>query len=155
MLLRCFVFDGEPEAVQAMAGCGAPWVVAMASNTIWGQRDWHPRITRALEMAPANTKLLLPTLNAPAPDWQEAGPGHADYFAHRAQAPKSPIGVIPVVTAIDVTRETSPAVPVCAVVRAHDAQALLSPGYAGVHERARKLGRVLLISDLYLVQRSA
>lgn len=150
MLLRCFVFDGEPEAVAAMQSCGAPWVVAMASNTIWGQRDWHPRIARALELAPKDTRLLLPTLNAPAPDWQEAGPDSADFFAHRKAADGAPF-----VTAIDVTRESELAAPVCAVVRAKDAPALLSAGFAGVHDRARKLGRVLLISDLYLVQRRA
>ena len=150
MLLRCFVFDGEPEAVAAMYGCGAPWVVAMASNTIWGQRDWHPRIARALDLAPRDTRLLLPTLNAPAPDWQEAGPDSPDFFAQRKHADGAPF-----VTAADVTREPDPAAPVCAVIRAKDAPVLLGPGFAGVHERARKLGRVLLISDLYLVQRRA
>lgn len=150
MLLRCFVFDGEPETVGAIYSCGAPWVVAMASNTIWGQRDWHPRIARALDLAPKDTRLLFPTLNAPAPDWQEAGPDSADYFAHRKRADGAPF-----VTAIDVTRETVLGVPACAVIRAKDAPALLGPGFADVHERARKLGRVFLISDLYLVQRRA
>ncbi len=141
-MIQCFVFDGEPETLDAMASCGAEWVAAISSRAMWGQRDWYPRLLAALS---DEYSMLVPVTNEPAPDWQAAGPPTDDMMIQRRIASQSEGSVV------DVTNENESAAPVVAIVPREWATWVLGDGLLVAHDAARVLGRVGLVSSVYAV----
>lgn len=142
MTLQCFVFNGEPETLDAMARCGADWVAAISSRAMWGQRDWYPRLLAVLS---TDYSMLVPVTNEPAPDWQAAGPVTDDMLIQRRIAGRCEGSVV------DVTNENESAAPVAAMVQRRYVRWVLEDGLLVAHDAARVLGRVGLVSDVYAV----
>ena len=132
-MIQCFVFDGEPETLDAMATCGADWVAAISWRAMWGQRDWYPRLLDALDK---DFVMLVPVTNEPAPDWQAAGSPTDDMLIQRRIASRSEGSVV------DVTNESETAAPVAAIVERRYVRWILKDGLLVAHDAARVLGHV-------------
>ena len=138
--MQCFVFDGEPETLDAMEACDSEWIAAISPRAMWGKADWYPQI---LEMLGTKFGILVPVTNEPAPDWQAAGPEDVEMLEHRAIAKECCGGIL------DVSDELEHATDAAVIVRKRDARAILRDGLASAHEHAGSVG---LMQSIYVVR---